>query len=98
MCHHHPGYVKPFAQTVLLANVHCSESLVWFEASGFCYTINTGSSLGLLLDTLLSPCVMEILQLWFSARVALHKLQQFIDGLDVGVGRRETLDLGPHGS
>ena len=27
--------VHPFAQTALLANVHCSESLVWFEASGF---------------------------------------------------------------
>ena len=33
-----------------------------FEASGFCYTINTGSSPGLFLDILLLPCVMEILQ------------------------------------
>ena len=30
------------------ANVHCNESLVWFEASGFCYTINSESPLGLL--------------------------------------------------
>lgn len=39
-------------QTSLLANVHCNESLVWFKASGFCYTINTGSSLGWLSDIL----------------------------------------------
>jgi hypothetical protein len=38
----------PLVHTSLLANVHCSDSLVWFQASGFCYTINTGSSLGLL--------------------------------------------------
>jgi hypothetical protein len=35
--------------TSLLANVHCNDSLVWYEAPGFCYTINTGTSLGLLL-------------------------------------------------
>ena len=29
--------------------IHCKQSLVWFEASGFCYTINSRSSLGLLL-------------------------------------------------
>jgi hypothetical protein len=50
--------------TTILANVHCRDSLQWFEASGFCSTVNTGSSLGLLLDILLFPCVMEILQLW----------------------------------
>ena len=52
-----PQYIHSFAQTALLANVHCNESLVWFKASGFCYTINTGSSLGLLSDILLLPCV-----------------------------------------
>jgi hypothetical protein len=41
-----------FAQTVFLANVLCNESLVWFETSDFCYTINIGSSPGLLLDIL----------------------------------------------
>jgi hypothetical protein len=56
--------VYPFVYTSLLANIHCNESMVWFVASGFCYTINTGSSPGLLLDILLPPCVMEILQLW----------------------------------
>ena len=52
--------VYPFAQTALLANVHRNGSLVWFEASGSCYTINTGTSLVFIL---LLPCVMEILQL-----------------------------------
>lgn len=28
--------------TVLLANVPCNESLVWFKATGFCHSINTG--------------------------------------------------------
>jgi hypothetical protein len=40
------------------------QAFVWSKTSGFCYTINTGSLLGLLLDVLLLPCVMEILQLW----------------------------------
>jgi hypothetical protein len=47
----------------IIANVHCNEPLVWFKASGFCYAINPGSSLGLLLDILLLPCIIEILQL-----------------------------------
>ena len=42
----------------------CKCSFVWFEASGFCYTFNTGFSPGLLLDSLLLPCVMEILKFW----------------------------------
>ena len=55
--------VYPFAQRAFHANVCCNEALVQFEVSGFCYTINTGSLLGLLSDILLLPCVMEILQL-----------------------------------
>lgn len=50
MCHS-VCHCTPFA------NIHHSESLVWIEAS----IINTGSSLGLLSDILLLPCVMEIL-------------------------------------
>ena len=42
--------VSPFAQTALLVNVHCNESLVWFKASGFCYTISAGPSLKLFLN------------------------------------------------
>ena len=44
----------------LLANVHCNEWLVWF---GFYYTIRTGSSPGVLLDSLWLPPVREILGL-----------------------------------
>ena len=32
---------------------HCNDPLVWYEASGFCYSINAGTSLGLLSDRLL---------------------------------------------
>jgi hypothetical protein len=56
--------VHPFVHTSLLVNVQCDESLVWFKASGSCYTISTGSSLGFLSDILSLPYVMEILQLW----------------------------------
>lgn len=46
--------------TSLLTGVHCNDSWVWFETFGFCYSINTGTSLRLLSDILL-PRVMEIL-------------------------------------
>lgn len=36
--------VYSFAQTSLHANVCCNELLVQFKASGFCYTINSGTS------------------------------------------------------
>lgn len=38
--------------------------MVCLEDSSLCYIINTRSSLGLLSDTLLLPCLMEILQLY----------------------------------
>lgn len=59
------SYSVPFVHTTLLAKVHCSESLVWFEDSGFGYSVSTGSSQGNLSDILLLPRVMQILQLWF---------------------------------
>lgn len=37
----------PFDHIFILTNVYCNESLAWFKDSGFCYTINSGSSLGL---------------------------------------------------
>ncbi|KAL6093012.1 hypothetical protein STEG23_012385, partial [Scotinomys teguina] len=37
----------------LFANFHGDELLVWFQASGFCYTINAGPSMRPLLDFLL---------------------------------------------
>jgi hypothetical protein len=39
-----------------LSNVHCNDTLVWYEASGFCYSINTRTLLGLLSDILLLAC------------------------------------------
>jgi hypothetical protein len=41
-----------------------NDLLVWYEASGFCYSIDPGISLGLLSDILLLPCVMKILYFW----------------------------------
>jgi hypothetical protein len=58
------GY--PAVHTSSLANLHCNESLIWFEIAGFCNTFSTGSSLELFLVILLLPCVSEILQLWIS--------------------------------
>ena len=58
--------VYPFVHTSFLKNVHCNESLVWFEASGFCYTMSPGSSRGLLLEFLPLPQAMEILLLKIS--------------------------------
>ena len=49
--------VNPFSHTSLHADIHCKESLVWFEASGLYYTINTGTLPG----HLWLPCVVEIL-------------------------------------
>jgi hypothetical protein len=37
----------PFVYILLPANVLCNDSLVWYEAFGFCFSINTGTSLGL---------------------------------------------------
>jgi hypothetical protein len=57
--------VRPFVvYTSLLAKVHCNESLVWYEASGFCYSISTITKLGLFMDVLMLPCVMEIPWFW----------------------------------
>ena len=80
--------------TSLIANIHCNESLVWFEASGFCYTINAGSSQGYPVAVLCrgDPAALN-LQDW-----PYHTLQQFIDGVDVGVGQLKALDLGLDGS
>lgn len=50
-------------QTALYGHVHCNESLVLFEVSGFYYTINMGFLPGLFSNTLLLPSFMEILQL-----------------------------------
>lgn len=62
--HHSVSHSVSAIHSSSLTNIHWNESLVWFEVSSFCDTINTKSSLGLLLAVLLLPCVMETLQLW----------------------------------
>ena len=47
-------------------------------------------------DMLWLPCVTEILQLWICTTNPF--IQQFIDGVDVGVGQLKALDLGLGGS
>lgn len=75
----------------------CKRLWAWFEASGVCYTIRAGSSPGLLLGILLLPGHGDPAALHLQAW-SLHALQQFIDGVDVGVGQPKALDLGLGGS
>ena len=74
--------------------------MVCFKASGFCqcqycqYWIVTGTPLRYPVVALChgDPVALD-LQGWL-----LRMLQQFIDGVDVGVGQQEVLDLGLGGS
>lgn len=78
---------------ILLVRVHYKESLVWFEVSGFCYTINAGSSPELLLVILLLPCAVEILKLWvcrtgpimYSSRSQMGWLSRWVMTLVLGL-------------
>jgi hypothetical protein len=86
-----PVVEVPFVHTSLLANVHCNESLVLFKASGYCYSINTGTSLGLLLDILCCPVS------WRSGSfgsVGLVLSCTPVSGVGVGMSRFKALDLG----
>jgi hypothetical protein len=76
----------PFPQTSLLANDHCSESSVWFESSGFCYSILDlpWNSSGI------ACCPVS----WRSCSFGSPPLQQFIDGVDVG-WPTQSLGSGP---
>ena len=56
-----PSALKKKKNLIVEAVVHCNESLVGFEASGFYYTTNTTTLLGSSLISFLLPCVMEIL-------------------------------------
>jgi hypothetical protein len=64
--------VFPFVHSPLLVDGHCSDALVWFEACDFCYSINTGTSQGLLSDILWLPCIMVTLHLCTYAQASLH--------------------------
>lgn len=85
--------VYPFVHTSLLENIHCNESLVWFETSGFCYILSvldphwnvSQISCGALCHG--DPAALH-LQDW-----PFHALQQFIPEVDVGMGQLKALDL-----
>lgn len=85
----HVSHSTPCVHIPLLANVQCNESLIWFKASGFCYTINTEFLSGLLSVTLChgDPVALDLQD------QPLYTLQWMIDGVAVGVGRLKALDL-----
>ena len=85
--------------TFLGSQMFIAESLLRSQASGFPYTINTGSSLGQ------PPLRYPVVVLGHGDTAALdlqdqplHSLQQFIDEANVGVHQLRALDLGFGGS
>jgi hypothetical protein len=76
-----------------LSNVHCSESLVWFEISGFCHTIIIGSSSVFLPVILLLPCVIERSCSFERAGLALSVCQLFTGDIDFGLSEYRVLDM-----
>lgn len=73
----------------LLARVQCKESLVWFEASGFCYTVMLGPNW----DSSWIPCCFFVSWRSCSFRSTgqvLHKLQKITNRVDIGVGQPIT--------
>ena len=81
--------VYPFVHT-LLANVHTSDSLVWYEASGFCYSINTRTPFGYPVVALChgDPAALALQD------QPLQTLQHFIDGADGALGLLKVLGCG----
>ena len=80
--------------THLCVHSDAHDSLIWFQASGFCYTINTGSLLGLLIGhPVAAQCHREPVVSDLSD-CSFYVLQQFIDGVDIRVGQLKALDLG----
>lgn len=69
-----------FVHVSLLAIVHRKESLVWFDTSGFYYTLNVGLSRTPLSHPAVLCCGAP------AALGLLHMLPQIIDGVGVGVG------------
>ena len=48
---HRESHSEAFCPYIFYLQVFIAKSLVWFKSSDFCYTINTRSSLGLLLES-----------------------------------------------
>lgn len=82
----------PFAQISLLVNVHCNESLVSGSRLLASVILSTESSLGLVLDIQLLPCVMEILKLCF-CRTSTSHAPALLRWGHVVVGQLKVLDL-----
>ena len=91
MCH----IVYPFVPSGLLANVHCSESLVWFKASGFWCTIIPGSSPEFLWEILFSStlCLGDP-EAIIPQDQSIHQLLQVLDGVDARVGQPKPWAVG----
>lgn len=68
--------------THLYLQILTTESLVWFEASGFYYTVNTGSSLG---SSLTSPCHGDPAALICRTGPSTCSTHPIIAGVDAGV-------------
>ena len=85
--------IYPSVFTSLLANVHCNESLFWFEDCGLCDTISIGSSLGLFSYFVLAKCQgnSEILK---KKAWPIHVSESLTDDVDLEIGHLRARDLG----
>lgn len=88
MCH----TVYPSVHTSSFAHVNCNESLVWFEVSSFCDTINIASSLRSLQEHVVTLCHEDPAVLDPQDR-PFNVPQQFTEDVDLGVGRLKDQDL-----
>ena len=93
VCHSVSYSLSFFVHTSLFTNVYYNESLIWFEASGFCSVINTGSSARLLLNILLLTTYVEILQLW-TCRTGPFTCSSSSYIHEIGMDQFKALDLG----
>lgn len=80
-------------QTLLHADTHYKESLVWFQAR-LCYTINAGPLLGFFYTSPVSWRSYSPVSEGLNHLPTPSMLQQIIDEVDVGVGQYITLFLG----
>jgi hypothetical protein len=76
--------VHPFVHTSLRVNVHCSESLVWLKASGFCYRTMTGFSQDFFQTSCCCPVSWRSCNLGLAA--AVHRWDRCWGGLTQSPG------------